>query len=150
MSKSSTSGRHGHFIHFLHKHGVKLRFLMAGAFNTLIGLLAYPFLYLLLTPHGVNYMLVLVITYVITVTVAFLTNKFFVFRTVGNHLREFGKFVTFYLAHFTVNIIALPILVEIVKMNPLWAQLVFAGMVIVSSYFWHRHITFAKRKSYSS
>ena len=124
-------------------HGTKIRFLFTGALNTVFGLAAYPTLYFLLVPLRVHYMIVLGITQIVNMTFSFLTNKFLVFRTSGNYLREGGRFVLFHLSYFLINLIALPMLVEIAGMRPVWGQTLFAIIVIVTSYFWHSNITFA-------
>lgn len=128
------------------RHQTKVRFLLAGALNTAIGLAVYPALYFLAAPLRLHYLTILVISQVVCVTVAFLTNKFLVFRTSGNYLRESGKFVLFHLSYFLVNLAALPALVEFAGMNPVWAQTLFAVLVIVTSYFWHSRITFSSTK----
>jgi putative flippase GtrA len=124
-------------------HETKVRFLLAGALNTVFGLAAYPTLFFLLAPLRLHYMVVLGITQITCVAFSYLTNKFLVFRTVGNYLRESGKFVLFHLSYFLVNLVALPLLVEIFGMSPVWGQTLFAVAVIITSYFWHSKITFA-------
>jgi putative flippase GtrA len=128
-------------------HETKVRFLLAGALNTVVGLAAYPALFFLLAPLKLHYMVVLGITQVSCVAFSYLTNKFLVFRTAGNYLRESGKFVLFHLAYFLVNLIALPLLVEIFGMSPVWGQTLFAVAVIITSYFWHSNITFAPART---
>jgi putative flippase GtrA len=127
----------------IRRHETKVRFLLAGALNTVVGLAAYPALLFLLAPLKLHYMVVLGMTQVTSVAFSYLTNKFLVFRTVGNYLRESGKFVLFHLSYFLVNLVALPLLVEIVGMSPIWGQTLFAVVVIITSYFWHSNITFA-------
>lgn len=131
---------------FADQHQTKVRFLLAGALNTAIGLAVYPALYFLAAPLKLHYLIILAISQVLCVTFAFLTSKFLVFRTSGNYLRESGKFLTFHLSYFLVNLAALPALVELVGMNPVWAQTLFAVLVIVTSYFWHSRITFSSIK----
>jgi len=129
------------------RHQTKVRFLLAGAFNTALGLATFPALYFLAAPLKLHYLTILTISQALCVTVAFLTNKFLVFRTSGNYLQEYGKFITFHLSYFLVNLVALPVLVEFAGMNPVWAQTLFAVLVIVSSYFWHSRITFSSSKA---
>jgi len=124
-------------------HETKVRFLLAGALNTVFGLAAYPAFFFLLAPLKLHYMVVLGITQVTCVAFSYTTNKFLVFRTVGNYLRESGKFVLFHLSYFLVNLVALPFLVEIFGMSPVWGQTLFAVAVIITSYFWHSNITFS-------
>ncbi|TRZ92325.1 MAG: GtrA family protein [Rhodocyclaceae bacterium] len=131
------------------QHETKVRFLVAGFFNTVLGLITYPALYFLTAPLTLHYLNILVISQVICVSIAFLTNKFLVFRSSGSVLLEFGKFITFHLSYFLVNLVALPVMVEFAGMNPVWAQTLFAGLVIVSSYFWHSRITFSSTKATS-
>jgi putative flippase GtrA len=127
----------------IRRHKTKVRFLLAGALNTVVGLVTYPALFFLLAPLKLHYMVVLGITQVACVAFSYLTNKFLVFRTAGNYLRESGKFVLFHLSNFLVNLVALPFLVEIVGMSPVLGQTLFAVAVIITSYFWHSKITFA-------
>lgn len=125
------------------RHQTKIRFLLAGALNTAIGLAIYPALYFLLAWLQLHYLTILTISQLLCVVFSFLTNKFMVFRTSGNYLREFGRFATFHLSYFLVNLAALPVLVEFAGMNPVWAQTLFAMLVIFTSYFWHSRITFS-------
>jgi len=131
---------------FADRHQTKVRFLLTGALNTAIGLAIYPALYFLTAPLKLHYLTILIISQLVCVTFAFLTNKFLVFRTSGNYFQESWKFLTFHLSYFLVNLAALPALVELADMNPVWAQMLFAVMVIVTSYFWHSRITFSSTK----
>lgn len=130
----------------IERHQTKVRFLMVGALNTAVGLAVYPALYFLAAPLELHYLTILVISQVVCVTFSFLTNKFLVFRTSGNYLQESGKFLTFHLSFFLVNLAALPALVELVGMSPVWAQTLFAVLVIATSYFWYSRITFSSIK----
>jgi putative flippase GtrA len=128
------------------RHQTKIRFLIAGAFNTAVGLAVFPILYFVAAPLKLHYLVILTISQIICISFAFMTSKYLVFRTSGNFLKETGKFLTFHMAYFLVNLAALPTLVELVGMNPVWAQTLFAVLVIVTSYFWHSRITFSSSK----
>lgn len=127
-------------------HHKKFRFLLAGAFNTAIGLALYPALYLALRPLGIGYIWVLVIAQIICVSISFISNKYFVFKTQGNVKLESLKFFIFHSFYLVINLIVLPIMVEIIKLNPIFAQTFFSIFIITTSYFWHNHITFKKSK----
>ncbi len=127
----------------LDKHHVKVRFFLAGGLNTLVGLGVFPFLYLMLADNHLHYMVILCISQVICISFAYLTNKLLVFRTKGNYLVEFSKFVTFHLSYFVANLLALPLMVASFDVNPVMAQSIFAAAFIASSYFWHSRITFS-------
>ena len=131
---------------FIFKHRSKIDYLFVGGLNTVIGLSAFPILYFLTKPYHLHYMVVLAISQVICVTIAFFTNLYFVFKTKGNHLSEYLKFATFYSAYFVINLIVMPVLVEIADMNPAIRQILISIGIIISSYFWHSKITFAPKK----
>ena len=128
------------------RQGTKIRFLLAGVVNTAFGLATYPALYFLLLPAKLHYLSILAISQVLCVTFSFLTHKFVVFRTFGNYLGEYARFVTFHLSLFLLNLAVLPFLVEFAGMNPVWAQTLFAVLVIVTSYFWYSRFTFTSIK----
>ncbi|XHS01177.1 hypothetical protein ACFB49_27790 [Sphingomonas sp. DBB INV C78] len=127
--------------------GRPLRFLIAGGANTVFGLSIFPILLWASPLLRVHYMVALLIAQAVSLLFAFTTYKFGVFRTRGNVLREFVAFSSFYLANYAANWLALPLLVEIAGLKPVIAQLGFALIVIVGSYFWHSRISF--RPSYS-
>jgi putative flippase GtrA len=132
---------------FAQRHGQKVRYLLAGGLNTAVGLAAYPALYFLLAPLGVHYLGVLGASQVFCIGFAYLTNKFLVFKTKGNYARETSRFVAFHAAYFVLNLLVLGFLVERLDIPPVWAQMGFAVLVIITSYLWHSKITFSTRPS---
>jgi putative flippase GtrA len=120
----------------------KIRFLIAGVINTAVGLSVFPSLYLILEPMGLGYIGVLVISQLICITFSFISNKYFVFKTNGNLQAEYTKFFIFHVFYFILNLISLPALVEVFKMNPIFAQTSFSVFIIITSYFWHNFVTF--------
>ena len=134
-------------IRIANRHQTKIRFLLAGALNTTIGLAAYPLLYLFSAPLKLHYLFILVISQIFCVSFSFFTNKYMVFRTSGNHFNELAKFLTIHIFYFIINLAVLPALVELAGLNPMLAQTLFAGFIIVTSYFWHSRITFTSFKA---
>lgn len=128
------------------KHRNKIEYLLVGGINTVIGLSAFPALYFLTRSYKPHYMVVLAISQILCVTIAFFTNKYFVFRTKGNHLSEYMKFSAFYSAYFVINLIVMPVLVEMAGMSPVKSQILISIGIIISSYFWHSKITFVPKK----
>jgi putative flippase GtrA len=143
MNATAGTGRRAALRRWAREHETQLRFVAVGGFNTGVGLATYPVLYLATRPWGLHYLLVLLLSHAFCQAVAFLTSKHFVFRTRGNYLPEFGHFVTFHLAHLGVNLVVLPLLVELLGLNPVWAQPGFTVLVVVTSYFWHSRVTFS-------
>jgi len=127
-------------------HNKKLRFLIAGGVNTLVGLSIYPILYLILEPIGIGYIKILLLAQVITITFSFITSKYFVFKTKGNSHKEYIKFFIFYGFYGALNLLCLPFFVEVLKITPIISQALFSIAIIVTSYFWHNFITFKQPK----
>uniref|UniRef100_B1XTF3 GtrA family protein n=1 Tax=Polynucleobacter necessarius subsp. necessarius (strain STIR1) TaxID=452638 RepID=B1XTF3_POLNS len=127
-------------------HNKKLRFLIAGGVNTLIGLSVYPILYFFLEPIGFGYIEVLLIAQLICITFSFITSKYFVFKTKGNSHKEYIKFFIFYGFYGALNLLCLPFFVEVLKITPIISQALFSITIIVTSYFWHNFITFKQPK----
>lgn len=130
----------------IHRHEKKLRFLIAGGLNTVIGLSVYPILYYFLEPLGVGYIQVLLLAQIICITFSFISNKYFVFKTKGNIKKEYAKFFMFYGLYLVLNLICLPFLVEAIQISPIISQTFFSIAIIISSYFWHNFITFKQPK----
>lgn len=128
--------------------GRPLRFVIAGALNTALGLALYPALLWLFSPLRTHYLIALGIAQAVCLTFAFFTYKLGVFRTQGNVIAEFFRFSSFYLVNYAVNWVALPVLVEVVGIDPLYAQLAFTAVIVIGSYFWHTHITFNNAQSH--
>jgi putative flippase GtrA len=131
---------------FIARHDKKMRFLIAGGVNTLVGLSVYPLLYLWLEPLGWNYIKILLLAQVICITFSFISNKYFVFKTKGNIQKEYVKFFLFHGFYLALNLVCLPVLVEKAGINPIISQTLFSIAIIISSYFWHNFITFKKIK----
>lgn len=126
--------------------GKPLRFLIAGAANTALGLSIYPLLLLWVPALQARYMMALGIAQAICLCFAFATYKLGVFRTRGtNILREFTTFSSFYLFNYAANWLALPVLVELGGIPPIYAQLGFTLILILGSWYWHNYVTFRSK-----
>jgi putative flippase GtrA len=124
----------------------KLRFALGGLVNTIFGLTIYP---LLLLSFGIlrqHYMIGLAIAQATSLCFAFMVYKWGVFKTRANIAREFWTFSSFYLVNYVLNWLALPLLVELAQIPPIWAQMIFSAILIVGSYFWHSRLTFRSER----
>lgn len=123
------------------KHEQKVRYLIVGGWNTVFSYASFTILYLLLRGF-LHYTIVLVINYVISITNAYICYKFFVFKTKGNHFREYFRFYLVYGIVFIINLALLPFAVEILKLNPVLSQggIVFFAAII--GYLGHKNFSF--------
>lgn len=124
------------------EHSRKLRFILIGGLNTLLGLSTFPLIYVLTRSIDLSYLWVLVISQSVCVNFSFLTNKYYVFKSKGKKLAEYRRFVIFHMSTFLINLGGLPIFVEFFHLNPMVVQLIFTLMVVVGSYIWYSKFTF--------
>lgn len=120
----------------------QIRFWLIGGLNFTWGMASYPLLYVLLTPIGFGYIQVLITSYVLNTIISYFTQKYLVFKTEGNHLREFAKFSGLQAMILGVNLVVLPVVVENTHFEPILVQTAFALTLFVVSYFFHNRITF--------
>ena len=118
------------------RHEEKVKFLIVGSWNTLFGFIAFVVIDHLLG-EIIHYVLTLTLSYILAITNAYFCYKFFVFKTKGNYLREYFKFYIVYGAVFIVNIMLLPIFVEIFQVNVLISQAVIVLFTVLISYSGH-------------
>ena len=117
------------------------RFGFYGIFNTIIGFISYPILYYFFNTKF-SYIEILYISFFISTHFAFLTSKYYVFRSYESIFKEYTKFMIFHLIILGINLIFLPIFVEVLLIHPSASQVIFSIILMLLSYFWHLNITF--------
>lgn len=122
----------------------KLRFLLVGGFNTVFAYGVYAFL---LEIIKLPYLLALFIQYFITINVSVATMRYYVFRSKGNFVKEFLKAWSVYIGLFFANTVGLSFLVEICKIDELWAQGIYLTFSTILTYILHKYFSFKKRKA---
>lgn len=121
---------------------LSLKFVRAGILNTIFGLAIYPALLLVFDELKHHFMIGLIIAQIFSICFAFTIYKLTVFKNKSGVFHEFLRFVPFYFFNYAINWAVLPVLVNIVLINPIIAQSGFSLFVIVSSFFWHSRVTF--------
>ncbi len=123
------------------KHKQKIMYLMVGAWNTAFGFASFIFLYYALQSL-LHYSLILIVSYFISITNAYVGYKIFVFKTKGNYLREYLRFYIVYGSVFLLNMALLVFAVELLKVDPLYSQAVILVVTVIISYLGHKYFTF--------
>lgn len=119
----------------------KIRYLLVGGYNTVFGYILFVLLLILLKDR-VHYLIVLVVSHVISVANAYLAYKFLVFKTQGHWLHEFVKVNMVYLGVLAINLVALPAMVELLAIKPAIGQAWFVTITVIVSYLGHKHFSF--------
>ena len=124
----------------------RIRFLIVGGINTVLGYGIFVLLeYLIAGRFGdFSYMLALVIQYSISIILAFILHRRFVFQVQGRLWLDFGRFVLTNLVGFGLNAALLPLLVQFAGLHPRVAQAVALLLVTVVSYLGHKYFSFRR------
>lgn len=125
----------------------RVRYLIIGGINTVVGFSVYPILYILFCPEYLDYFTTLLVSQLICISVAYVNTKKLVFMTKGGWGSEIIKFTGFHGIIIAANLLLLPIMVDEFKINPILAQTAYSFLIVVSSYGWHSKFTFAERKN---
>lgn len=83
------------------------------------------------------------ISHVLMVLFAFVMHRRFVFHVRGHVLRDLVRFESVYLTALGINVVALPILVEL-GLPRIPAQAIIVAFTTLLSYFGHRHFSFRR------
>lgn len=109
-----------------------VRFLLVGGFNTIFGYACFVGLQQTVGQRT-HYLVVLLIAHVLSVLLAFVLYRILVFRVTGRILGDLWRFWSVYLVALAINLVALPLLVELGKLPVVLAQaLVLVGTVCLS------------------
>lgn len=120
----------------------RIRFLIVGGWNTVVGYLIFVAVHVLLSARLGNAWVV-VVAYTIALPLSFLTQKLFVFVGSGSWLRQFGRFVLANSAVFVANLLFLPLFVSATGIGALPSQALFVFISTIVSYLAHKHFSFA-------
>ena len=122
-----------------------VKFAVIGALNTGVAYGCFAGLYLLLSRWP--YMAVLVVSRELSVLFAYALYRRFVFPVRGPIVAEFGRFWLVYAGSLVLNMLALPVLVEVVHLPVLLAQAIVTALAIAASWIGHTRFSFRSRPS---
>jgi putative flippase GtrA len=124
----------------------KIRYLIAGAWNTIFGYFTGLGIYYSVGDH-LHVLVVALMANVLAITMAFLTYKIFVFRTKGNWLVEYFRAYVVYGTTAVVGIGLLWFLVDGVGLQFWLAQGLAILITVVVSYIGHSRFTFRRQEN---
>jgi uncharacterized membrane protein YGL010W len=88
------------------------------------------------------------------ITFAFLTYKWFIFKTKGNYLREWMRCVLVYSGGVAISTALLPVVVYGLRhltaaraSAPYWAGATLMGITVIGGFLGHKNFTYAPRKA---
>lgn len=124
----------------------RIRFLVVGGFNTAFGFLIFTSITLMLkhVPHG--YMIGLIVSQFVSNFVAFYLHRKVTFKAKGHAMTDFIRFTMVNAVSYLINLIVLPLLVNVTHMNPLIAQFLILLVTIMISFVGHKFFSFRRTK----
>jgi putative flippase GtrA len=127
----------------------RLRFLIVGGINTLVGYSLFVlFEHLFAGRFGqFGYMVSLISSYAIAMIIAFILHRKFVFKVHGKLLLDFGRFVLSNMVGFGLNAVILPVMVTLTGKAPVIAQAITAVIVAIAAYFMHKYFSFRRTRA---
>jgi putative flippase GtrA len=121
----------------------KIRYIIVGVWNTFFGYLIGLVIYYWLQGR-IHTLIVVGTAYIVSITMAFVTHKLFVFRTRGRWFSEYIRSYVVYGASGVFGIVALWGLVDGMEI-PFWiAQFFVLFITIIISYLGHLRFTFSR------
>ena len=120
-----------------------LRFAMVGVVNSVFGFCVFAALQLTMGEH-VHYLVILLVSHVLSVLEAYVLQRWLVFRVSGRWWRDLARFWSVYLGALAINLVTLPLLVEIARVSILPAQAIVMLGTAMGTFFAHRRFTFRR------
>jgi len=120
-----------------------MRFAIVGAVNTVFGFCVFAGLQLAIGER-VHYLVILLLSHVVSVLEAYVLQRWLVFRVSGRWWRDLARFWSVYLVALAINLVALPLLVEIAHLSVLPAQTIVMLGVALGTFVAHRSFSFRR------
>ena len=119
----------------------KIRFLLVGGFNTVFSFCLFAFMVSVLE---ISYKIAIVLGYIISTNVSIFTQRYYVFKSFGNLKQEYIKAWKVYITTMLLNYMFMYIAVDILNVNELISQAIFAIIIVIMTYIMHKYYTFKK------
>lgn len=117
----------------------KIRFLLVGGFNTVVAYALFAALYYVLRGF---YVLAVVLQYILTVQLSFITMRYYVFRGTGPFFKEYVKAVSVYVWLLFFNMAWLFVFIDGMRLNAYVSQALYIAASTVLTYLFHKHFSF--------
>jgi putative flippase GtrA len=117
------------------------RYLVIGGLNTFFGYFCGIFLYYFFIKK-IEVIFILIMTNIFSITFSFFTYKLFVFKTLGNWLKEYVKCYMVYGSASIISITLTWFFLDIIGINIWFSQAISVMLVVLFSYYGHSKFTF--------
>jgi putative flippase GtrA len=132
-------------MRLLREHREQVLFLAVGAWNTAFGYAIWAMLQYLLGDR-LHYLVIVLLSWPIAVLNAYLGYRLVVFRSTDSIVRELPRFSAVYTITLVINILVLPIALEVLPFNIYVTQALFTAIVVACSYVANKYYSFGGRR----
>lgn len=130
------------------KYSEIINYLIVGVLTTLVSIVIYA---VFTKVFHVNYMISNVISWIGSVSFAYVTNKVFVFKSKCDNdmdvLIEIYQFFKYRVFSFIIDILLMYLFVELVNIDDMIAKIIVQVIVIVLNYVFSKLFVFKKKES---
>ena len=123
----------------------KIRFLFVGGFNAGVSYLIYSIFCIILGESA--YQIALALAWIISSVVSYTTQKYFVFQSKGNWIKEYIKCCTTWFFSYLINAGLLEFTVKILRLNVFIAQIVATFAAAVFTYILFKTFAFKSKST---
>lgn len=127
-------------FHFWMRFPEKLRFLLVGGYNTVVSYILYA-LFLWMSDEDYP-QLSLLLSFLLSSINSYITQKFYVFNTRGNYIREYIKCLATWTIGYFLNAGLLFALTKWLGWNPYYAQLSALIFITINNYLLLKYFAF--------
>ncbi len=117
----------------------RIRFVSVGFFNMGLRYILFVLLGLL---WAIHYQIILMFSWLLSSVIAFFAYKTLVFRTEGNHLKEYLKCIATWSVSYGINVVILQILAGRFSWNIYVSQAIAIVVITVINYLLFKHFAF--------
>ena len=121
-----------------------IRYILIGTLNAIIAYAIYV-LAIFILGEG-YYQLCVALQWILSSVISYLNQKFFVFCTKGNYVKEYLKCCSTWGIGYLLNVIIIEIFVRFITKNVYIAQFIAIGLVSISTYILFKFFAFKTSK----
>ena len=121
----------------------KIRFLICGGVNTVLGYLLFASLYLMLKDTMPNWAIVFIV-YLFGTLISFVNFKLFVFKSSASWKMQYSRSLITCAVLYFVNIFLLYLLTDVFGVAALVAQAMVLTVLAICSYLMHKYFSFSQ------
>jgi putative flippase GtrA len=125
------------------KYEEVIMYLIMGALTTIVNIVSY---YIFTRLFKIDYQVSNVMSWVVAVLFAFITNKIYVFKSKGDIKSEFIEFIKYRVGTLVLEVILFKVMLDMLNINDLIVKIVINIIVIVLNYIFSKLFIFKEKK----